>query len=68
MGKLDVAAYKYMADNKRFADFANGAMYKGKQWVLPEMLEADSERIDNQCRDLKKRLKNGNYDLRRKIN
>ncbi len=61
MGKLDIAACKYMADNKRFADFANGTMYHGKQLVLPEMLESDSERVDNRYRDLKKRLKNGDW-------
>ena len=44
MGKYDVAMYEYMDDKERFADLVNVVLYNGEQIVLPQMLEADSER------------------------
>ncbi len=36
-------------------------LYGGEEVVLPDMLESDSERIGKRHRDLKKRLKNGEW-------
>ena len=61
MGKYDNAVYKYMDDKERFADLVNVVLYAGELVVRPEMLESDSERIGNRYRDIKKRLKNGDW-------
>jgi len=64
MGKYDDALHVYMDDRERFADFFNGVLFRGKQVLRGEMLESDSERYvihGNRFRDLKKRLKNGDW-------
>lgn len=68
MGKYDGAMYHYLSDRTRFADFFNGALFKGKTVLLPDMLENDAERyvseeseisaeqlgVQNRYRDIKK--------------
>lgn len=44
MGKSDEYYYNYLDDNDRFADQVNGALFQGKQVVMPEELKpADSQ-------------------------
>ena len=73
MGKYDDAMFRYLSDNNRFADLFNGAVFSGEEIVQGDMLESGSERYVsvglqedsihtvNHVRDLKKRMKNGNW-------
>lgn len=73
MGKYDDAMFRYLSDNNRFADLFNAAVFSGEEVLRGDMLENDSERyvtvesqedsvhIENRFRDLKKRMKNGNW-------
>lgn len=74
MGKYDDAMHVYLDDKERFADFFNGVMFQGESVLRAEMLESDSERYvkaerkegsglqtQNRFRDIKKRLKNGDW-------
>lgn len=44
MGKPDECYYDYLDDNYRFADQVNGALFQGRQVVIPDELEpADAQ-------------------------
>lgn len=74
MGKDDNATYEFFSDDKRFADFYNGAVFHGQAVVRADMLAEGGERYVcshsekstpqelkyiSRYRDIKKRLQNG---------
>ena len=73
MGKYDDAMYRYLTDNDRFVELFNVALFHGENILRSDMLEAEDGRYvslkaeaqdvrsKNCFRDLKKRMKNGNW-------
>lgn len=73
MGKYDAVIFRYLSEPFRFADLFNAAVFQGDEVVRGDMLENDSERYvsvehkantvwsKSRFRDLKKRMKNGNW-------
>ena len=49
MGAKDRKANEYFADNRRFADMCNAVLFGGRTVILPEALEATTQRSCYRC-------------------